>query len=501
MTGTSEFWYTVMSPTPTTKRIVYIASPAGLVRDTGEQEYTTGVTVDVGLPGASTGHSVTACSSAPRKPLATTEGTFRFAYTYYDSTTGAESKASSVSILTIAAANNAQVTFPITFATAGHADTVRLYRSIEDGGTLYLSGSSTITPTKTGTGTTYHSGGDSTLGAVLPDVGQPPSNATLIAQWRERAWYSGVTYFDGENANSRVFHSRRNLPETVPPDYYIQVDDSEAVMKALVVMGESLYAVSQKGIYEAIGTTAESFRFDPTLSDVGTQSGKSVAVGPDGIFFVNYSGVYLFKYKAEKISEQIEWLFDDSGDTWNSVLSKGDIESSRGAYWHDKYWLSIGSRTLIYDPAMKRWHERTTAFTSLWTDVLENDLYVGVSYPKWYTVASLIDDGTQGKQGLYSPDFITKSEYIAGSKEGVAPGVEWVSKFKVYCDGYWTFYFYVDGTLAYTKTGTTYTSAVSRNTIYNFPSDIKGQTMYVRGVASGVSVQPNECRFYTMEIW
>jgi hypothetical protein len=510
-TNDKGLWYTTMTPSPSTKQFVYIASPRGIMKDTGEQEYTSGVTCEVGLNDSSM-NNASDCTQPARQWMSATIGYYHFAFTYYNSITGAESYASGISYgIKIENHENAQVTYPVTFGKAGNADYVKFYRTLQsttpvsedDGGTLYYAGKTAIT-TKSGvtyTGSTYLTRTDSQLGEPLPDVGRPPKNATILNSWRERLWLSGTTWWDSTDATGRIYFSRRNLPEVVPPTYWISVDDNEALPQALPVMGGSMYVVTQKGIHEVIGRTADTFRLDQSSSTVGTKSAKSVVVGNEGIYFVNYQGVYLYKYKAEKISESIDWMFNDSGDGWHTKFTEANIDNARGAYWDDKYYLTIGDQTLVYEPEQKRWRERTTRFTCAWTDVINNKLYVGVTYPNWYTVASLIDDGTQGKQGLYSPDFITKSEYIGASKEGIPPQVQWVSKFKVYCDGYWTFYFYVDDTLAYTKTGTTYTSAVSRNTIYNFPDTLKGQTMYVRGVASGNSVQPNESRFYTMEIW
>ena len=345
---------------------------------------------------------------------------------------------------------------------------------------------------------------DSDLGAILEDTGRPEPSSTLLATWRNRLWVSGADNIsegtdNGEDVRGRLYFSKKGYPETVPITNYISIGQSEAKIKALVVMGDTLYALTRRTIYEISGTTRDSFDFESTLAHTGTVATKSVAVGPEGVFFVSYDGVYLFKTKTKRISETIGWKFFHSNNTWNTVLTRSQLESARGVYWNNEYYVIVGGDTYIFTPSTKRWRRRSAQFDCIWVDEIKNKLWAGRrSVSSGVTsVVELVTGTSSLITGAATPDFVTNEAYIKMGEDKI-PRTGYVRQFRVHALGYWTFYFYLDGTLQHTQTGTSYTAA-SRSIIYSLPESLKGTGLYVRGVA-GASITPRTTRFYSMDI-
>ena len=514
----TEATFAVMTPSVATKKYIYIGTSAGLFRDCGMYKFKTGTTwLEVGLPIPS---GMSSCWFKGAGNFSSTVGfakgdVYKVAYTYYDSETGAESEPSGTSTITLPSGVISTGCSRLkwkwqTGLTAGHADKVRLYRSINNGGTLFYVGSVTISRAAA-TGTSTNGVPDSYLGDPVGDVGRPPTNATTVQSWRGRLWTSGSSWFDGVAAHNRVYYSRNLLPEVVPPDYYVQVQNTDEVVKALAVYEGSLYILTDHSIYEVEGTTSDSFKLSDQLTDVGTVSGRSVASGREGIFFVGRDGIYLFNGRVEESSEQVKWLFDESGDKWTSALSPSDLTSSKGAYIDNRYYCTIGNQTIIYDASSKAFRSRTKPFSCFWANPSEGYLYTGasISSKSYHTIYRMTSTGETGVSRQAIPEFITKPEYITQQEDKGIPRIGHVSRFKTYCKGFWTFYFYCDEVLAHTQTGTTYSGA-SRNISYNLPADIKGTILYIRGISSRISgsthyarsgVTPGSTCFYSMEVW
>ncbi len=437
-------------------------------------------------------------------------GDYDVAYTWYDSTTGSESYPSGVSSWT-GISYGIQVTWPArgASATGAYADTVRIYRTESGQGTLYYAGGVSRLNTS---GSTISRRPDSVLGEPLGEVGRPEPTSTVVTSFGGRLWTAGATSItegtdNDEDASDRIYYSRRFHPEITPPDYYINLGETETEVKAFAVMSSSLYIFTKRKVYELVGSTSSSYDVDTTLSHVGTSSAKSVAVGTKGIYFVTYDGVYVYKTRSKIASTKIDWVFSEANanasNTWNSVISRTNLEDSRGEFWNGRYYLSLpnpsGVSTFVYEEEFDRWYARSNQFTCLWRDDIDNILWGGVSFPANYTVARLITDGTAGQAGLYGPDFVTRAQPIEVDRDTKTQKLGYISEFRVHALGFWVFYFYIDEALVHTQTGTTY-NTTDRYTIYKLPQSKKGMTCYVRGVASGNSVTPNGCRFYSMEV-
>lgn len=74
-------------------------------------------------------------------------GTYIAAYTYYNSVTGAESSPSALSASVTLTGANDDITWTISAGSATTADTIRFYRSVANGNTLYLEGTAAISAT------------------------------------------------------------------------------------------------------------------------------------------------------------------------------------------------------------------------------------------------------------------------------------------------------------------------------------------------------------------
>jgi hypothetical protein len=73
-------------------------------------------------------------------------GSYVFAYTYYNSQTGAESSPSPLATIVLTGANN-KVNLTVTAGSSGTADTIRIYRTTANGNELFLEATETIAAT------------------------------------------------------------------------------------------------------------------------------------------------------------------------------------------------------------------------------------------------------------------------------------------------------------------------------------------------------------------
>lgn len=74
-------------------------------------------------------------------------GSYIYSYTYYNSTTQAESSPSALSAAIVLTGANNQITINIAAGVSTTADTIRIYRTVANGNTLFLDGTTTIAST------------------------------------------------------------------------------------------------------------------------------------------------------------------------------------------------------------------------------------------------------------------------------------------------------------------------------------------------------------------
>ena len=135
---------------------------------------------------------ITAPTNAPTLSPGTTGnltqlGTYVYAYTYYNSATGAESSPSPLSAVTTLSGANDDFTLTISAGSATTADTTRIYRTVANGNILYLAKEVAISSTST-----VDTASDASLGVQLEE------DNSRIDDWSSTAKYPTV-------AQNRVF--------------------------------------------------------------------------------------------------------------------------------------------------------------------------------------------------------------------------------------------------------------------------------------------------------
>lgn len=145
-----------------------------------------------------------------------TEGAYLYAYTYYNSVTGAESSPSlpSASITTPSSDSENGIKINIKAGDSNLADTIRVYRTVSGGNTFFLDGTTAISST------TYNSTvSDAGLGDEMElDNSLLPEPGTFAFKEDNRIFVGG---FDS-NPN-RIHHSKIGLNGPMPESY--QADD------------------------------------------------------------------------------------------------------------------------------------------------------------------------------------------------------------------------------------------------------------------------------------
>ena len=483
--------YAPLRPVLSTSTYVYITNGLLMLCDTGVSTYSWGIDPPDNLPLVAmqgSGGNLTA-------------GDYSYRYTFYDSETGAESDPSVASATTTAAADDMAVVSQIQVSPNARVDRRRVYRTLVGGGVWYLVGSINDNST-----TVYIDGtADANLTAELvTDQGIPPYG-DLVISFKDRLFMAGNPDYP-----NRVYFSETNKPDMFPSTNYIDVGTANDKVVNMVEFEGKLYFMQTATITGLYGSDASTYSWHKTRSHVGVKSPRSVAVGPDGIYFLSHDAVYRFDgLKSVGVSEQIEGVFEDYGDYYTELLYVTRMVSySRGVFLQGRYYLSVPmymrgyttsiNRLLVYDVFTQTWTKQMIDCDCLFSDEGDGYLYGGVIAPDAtkFSLYKLMCTSS-GDGGLYqtpSPFFITKSYAIAPE----AKAVGWVRRFRVDCQGDWTLAFYVDGELVHTETLTSQ-GASSRYQWYSFPGKVKGRYLYVQATATGSPVAQTTM-FNEMEI-
>lgn len=448
-----------------------------------------------------------ACSSAMKKLLAGTAspigctvpaaapgvavqgvgltGTYKYVYTYYENATGDESDYSAAA--TIALSNEG---CRVTYNTGGggsNADFVKIYRTIAGGGSYYH-----VKTIAKATGTWDDVLVDASLGVYLDDkaVGAPPSGASVVGSYLGRCWYLGYAV-GGTTSTNKMYYSRRLYPGTVPVDYYVVVGNSEITLTGFMPVFGRAIVFNRDTILSLDGTTPDTFEAVETGVRIGTEATGSIASDGRGVYFVAIDGVYVYKETGiERISDQIDWVFNNIGDSVVDTLYKPYISRCRGTIWRNQYWLLIwiGSTArllLVYDIDKKIWRVRSADIYCLFTDKANDRLLTGVKDGVGDYRLHSLEDSTDGITGTFSPEM--------RSREVDLRSLDFLERYQIDAKGTWTLTVYVDDVSEYEVA----LSGLTRNDI----NDIKSITSMSAGRRVSIKLIPTSPRPLTTKFY
>lgn len=443
-------------------------------------------------------------------------GTYKYVYTYYDDATGSESDPSPATAEMTAAANDAFSVTNIRASGASRVTSRRLYRTIASGGSYYLVATIPDNSTTTFTDTIA----DASLSTLAEtDQGVPPSG-DVVLPYGDYLLMSGNPDFP-----NRVYFPLANKPDNWPSTYYIDVGTADDKVMNIVEFAGKVHFVQEAGIRALLGSNPDTFTDEQTRSHIGTYCRWSVAVGPDGIYFLTRGGVYRFNgVKSEKVSSAISRVFGHTPDARFEIVDEETAPNdARACFLNGTYYLlvpmkdtagTITNKILSYDIVDQSWKLYDVPCNDITSDTGRGTVYgakVKYNDSSKYMVYELFSKGTSTVDSA-SPEFMTKAYSMqdigdySKAKRTVVSGIEikgrqdigWLRKYRVDGLGTWTFTFYVDGVSRHEEE-ISGLAASNRNTWRDFPPNIKGRYLYVKGVASG-TINPNECVIKEIEI-
>ncbi len=173
----------------------------------------------------------------------------------------------------------------------------------------------------------------------------------------------------GTSNPSRVYFSEPGAPETWTSSNFVDLTpgDGEAI-KAVVAWREFVIVFKETKFFAFYGTTTSAagtplFNYRTIDAGKGLVSPRAVAVAPEGVYFLDRTGVYRTGGgEPELVSSAIAPIFDGSASVFflGGVLNHAQISNCAMGYHGRRLYLSypVGStidRTLVYDPQYDWW--------------------------------------------------------------------------------------------------------------------------------------------------
>lgn len=240
--------------------------------------YTDGGDVErVGIPAPSTAPTVVAGAGTGLT------GTFRYAYTFYDSTSGRESDLSPTASVTLAN-DDADLSALETTVAAANVDQKRIYRTLKDGEIFYLQATKTLATTSYTDSTA-----DADLGIQAADIGEygmPPSTSYICAYFNKRMWW-----VDADNPNKIQYSSPHigsdNALHRYPTSNFLICDKP---VTGLLVTPNKLLVMHPRDV-SFISGFGDDLRIQPFTSGAGTMFPNGFATNGDMIFGLSEEGL------------------------------------------------------------------------------------------------------------------------------------------------------------------------------------------------------------------
>lgn len=264
---------------------------------------------------------------------------------------------------------------------------------------------------------------DGTAARAMPEAGvlaiQTPDNRLVATGFGTNT--SGGPHAVTTNP-SRVFFSNPGLPETWETDgtaprgaNYVDLTpgDGEQVMGAasfrnqLFIFKESKFFVFYGNNTASTGTPVFNYRLID--AGVGLASRRAVAVGLDGVYFLDRSGVYRTNgTEPTLVSSVLDPFFVGGTSIYfrRSPLNHAQISKAAMTFYENRLHLAVPSAAstndtmLVYDPRFKWWSLWDIAASALTSFRISNQAELCFGYPAGakeigrYSSSYTSDDGT-----------------------------------------------------------------------------------------------------------
>lgn len=179
---------------------------------------------------------------------------------------------------------------------------------------------------------------------------------------------------------SRVMFSDPGVPETFAANNYVSLTpgDGEQIMgmaifaNQLFVFKRSKYFVffGNSSHFAADGTEVDDFNYRTFANGVGMAGWNCVDAGPDGVYFLDRSGIYKTTGGPPvKVSEALDPFFaQQPGMLFSRSVFQPSLEQSMNVGWaKERLFVTVGQQTaglptlhtFVWDPKLDAW--------SLWT--------------------------------------------------------------------------------------------------------------------------------------
>lgn len=472
----SNVSYAPFKPILSTITYVYITDGTQMLMDNGANYYTWG------LDAPNTALQAYALGSGG----ALQAGDYHWYYTFYDKRTGAESNPSPMMEAVTTVADDSADVIGILKSSNGRVTARRLYRTLVDGGSAYLVreiGDNVTTALLDVTD-------DDNLTTLMNTDQGVPETFGVVRNFSNRLWGCRSNTYP-----NRVWYSRGSRPDNWPSDYYLEVGSVDDRVLDAVEYAGTFFFLQTAGISALYGTTPDTFDWYKTRSHIGMAAKNSASVGPDGIYFLGYDGIYRFDgVKSARISEQIGRSFGKLASSFIDVVDWDAVDSvARSCFLNGVMYMllpmedtldSTVNKILWYDTFQQVWGELSADVDYIYSDIgrgkLYGSMYVGGGR---YSVCELLETnaGTLGRNDP-SPSLVTKEVDFGRTQDGNK--VKWLRRFRIDADGDWTLYFYVDGELRMTKP-LTGLSVADRYKWYDLEEELKGISLYIRAAGTG----------------
>lgn len=493
--------YAAMKPVLSPLTYVFLTDGTVALCDNGTTNKTWGIDGPTRVPTATIDPDFSGNLSA---------GDYKYAFSFYDKSTGSESVLSPATAALTVTASNAVAVSDIAVSSNPRVTSRRVYRTIAEGGSFYLlrvlddNTTTTLLDTVADDNLT-------TLATLDQDI---PPEGDLVMTYGDHLLIAG-----DPNYPNRLYFCVANYPDQWPSTYYVSVGSADDQIQNMFIHEGAPYLLLTAGIARLLGSDPDTFVTTATRSHLGTYARWSQAVGPDGMYFLAYDGVYRFDgVKSTRVSDAIGRVFGLTPKTWYDVVDRATAgDKADAAFLQGKYYLlvpmktatgSVANKLLVYDTLAPRWDLYNVSADALFADEGRGELYGGIedaSDSSKYTVYNLM---AADASSIDTPevDVVTKEYDMRDigefpQRDILKPrqrNVGWLRKYRVDAIGSWVLRFYVDGVLRYTETLTGLTE-FDANTWRDFPSTLKGRQVFIRITSSG-SPQPTTHIFRELEL-
>jgi hypothetical protein len=297
-------------------------------------------------------------------------GTYLYAITFVNSTSGTESNAGATSGGASPTSEKIDLSAIPTSADA-QVDQRNIYRTVAGGadGAFFL-----VASLADNTTTIYTDNiADASLGAAIKTDNDPPLDTyeDCYGPHGGRMWWCGNTV---AGAKGRVYYSPLGRAEAVEGFLDITNDDDPTVK--IIAWNGNLYVFTQSEVYEILGSGADGiFSIRKVAGSPGTQQVHSVATCDKGIFYVAKDGIRIFNgTRSELVGyEALARLLQ--GETATGFTSA--FAGVSATFGNNEYVVSDGTNTIAYEIDHQRWRSLGIGCSALYYEMETRTLRAG----------------------------------------------------------------------------------------------------------------------------